>query len=179
MRIIKLGIICIVVLFVVSTGLSLLFPSHLRVTRSVNVGMGGRKEPDSVKALLMRTIQDLHTWDKWEAFVQQTPADDRHYGQPAAGPGASFQSGKLKLAVTSVGVDSVHCHWELSSGKQFESGFYLFRMTSDSVTVQEWMDFHFRWYPWERLGILLYDKRLGPVLAESLGNLKGYVENSP
>lgn len=178
MRIVKLGIICIVVLLVVSSGLSLLFPSHLRVTRSVNIGVLGKSE-DSVRAAVMGVVTDLRTWEHWETFVKGGAANDRHYSEPSQGAGAWFKSGSLSIAETAVGIDSVHYHWELSTGKRFESGFYLFRMQRDSLTVQEWMDFRFRWYPWERLGILLYDKRLGPVLEESLAGLTDYVNKTP
>ena len=84
------------------------------------------------------------------------------------------------MSITGMSDDSVHCHWTLSGGKQFEAGYYLFVLNNtDSVTVQSWMDFHFRWYPWEKLGILVYDKQFGPLMEESLTDLKRFMEKSP
>ena len=46
----------------------------------------------------------------------------------------------------------------------------------NSVTVQWYMDFHLRWYPWEKFSSLLLEKRYGPMMEKGLGNLKALVE---
>ena len=48
--------------------------------------------------------------------------------------------------------------------------------SDESVTLQWYFDFHFHWYPWEKLGALFYDKRFGFVMEKSLVELKTYVE---
>jgi hypothetical protein len=41
-----------------------------------------------------------------------------------------------------------------------------------TVTVQWYMDFRLRWYPWEKFSGLLFEKRYGPVMEKGLENLK-------
>jgi len=52
------------------------------------------------------------------------------------------------------------------------------QVNPDSLTVQWWFELNLRWYPWEKLGVFVYDRKLGPVMEESLDSLKRYVENS-
>lgn len=44
-------------------------------------------------------------------------------------------------------------------------------------TVQLYYDFHLKWYPWQKLGSIIYDKQLGPVMEKWLVELKKEVEN--
>jgi hypothetical protein len=46
----------------------------------------------------------------------------------------------------------------------------------NTVTVQWYMDFHLRWYPWEKFSSLLLEKRYGPVMEKGLGNLRALLE---
>ncbi|MEI9910747.1 MAG: hypothetical protein WDO71_14365 [Bacteroidota bacterium] len=43
---------------------------------------------------------------------------------------------------------------------------------NDSVTVQWYMDFHLRWYPWEKFGSLVLEKSHGARMEQGLTNLK-------
>lgn len=45
-----------------------------------------------------------------------------------------------------------------------------------TTTVQWYMDFHLRWYPWEKFSSLLLEKRYGPVMEKGLDNLKKLLE---
>ena len=170
MRYLKLLLISALVFIVALTALSLLFPSHLRVTRSINVAAPREK--------IYAALSDLRAWEEWNEFIRSASLTGKTWSSPSAGKGAFMRSDQLLLTVTGTGPDSVHCYWRQQKGRNFDGGFYIFRMQPDSLTVQGFMDFHFRWYPWEKLGILLYDKRLGPVLEESLAGLKHYLENS-
>jgi hypothetical protein len=83
------------------------------------------------------------------------------------------------MAISILAVDSngVQLNWALTGGKQFRGGMqFLPSFNADSLTVQWWFDVHFRWYPWEKLSILVYDRKLGPVMEESLKGLKRFVE---
>lgn len=44
-------------------------------------------------------------------------------------------------------------------------------------TVQLYYDFHLKWYPWQKLGSIIYDKQLGPVMEKYLADLKKKLEN--
>lgn len=44
--------------------------------------------------------------------------------------------------------------------------------STDSLTLQWYMDFYPKWYPWEKFGSLFYEKNYGTVMEQGLSNLK-------
>lgn len=43
----------------------------------------------------------------------------------------------------------------------------------DTITaVQLYYDFHLKWYPWQKLGSIVYDKQLGPDMEKKLARIK-------
>jgi hypothetical protein len=171
MRVIKPLLLGIFLLFIVLTGLSLLFPSHIRIARAINVSA----PRDKAQAVL----SDLHTWDRWNGFIKGTPLTGRSLSAPSSGKGAVLRSDQLIITELSSTPEMVDFDWDQVGGRRFESGFNLLQVSPDSLAIQYWMDFHFRWYPWDKLGIFVYDRQWGPLLAESLDSLNRYLENSP
>ena len=47
---------------------------------------------------------------------------------------------------------------------------------SSSVTVQWYMDFHLRWYPWEKFTSFVFERIYNPQLQKGLDNLKTFLE---
>lgn len=168
MRIIKFLFISVLVLFGVLTALSLLFPSRLHMSRAINVA-ASREKIDAA-------IYDLRQWENWNKFIVATPLTNKAFSTPSSGAGAFLHSDQLTLTVTNAARDSIALNWRLSNGKHFEGGYNVVQNGGDSITIQSWFDFHFRWYPWEKLGILVYDRNFGPVMEESLASLKQYLE---
>lgn len=171
MRYIKLLLISVFALFLVLLGFSLLFPSHIRISRAINVAASQEK--------VLAVLSDLHSWDQWNSFIRTTPLTGRSLSDPSSGKGAYLHSDQLSVREEAYSPDSMRFQWQQAKGRTFYGGFNLLQLRSDSLTVQWWFDFHFRWYPWEKLGSLVYDPQLGPVMEESLASLKRYVENSP
>jgi len=171
MRFVKLFLLGAVALLVVMTAFSFLFPSHLRIGRTINIAASREK--------VYAAVGDLQSWQQWNEFVRSTPLTGKFVSTPSSGVGAVLRSDQLLITVTASGPDSVRLDWKQPKGKNFTEAYNLVRIHPDSLTVQWWFDFHFRWYPWEKLGILVYDKKLGPVMEESLDELKRYVEKSP
>jgi thiamine kinase-like enzyme len=47
------------------------------------------------------------------------------------------------------------------------------------VTVVQWQfQQRLSWYPWEKLGSIMNDKIIGPMMEKNLGNLKKIVEKT-
>jgi len=170
MRLIKFAFLGLVVLFVVSTALSLLLPSDIRISRNVNVPVSRSQE-------VYAAVGDLGAWKKWNDFVFQSSLTNVRYSSPSSGVGAFLQSDQLRVVEKQVDTAGVLLNWDMINGKQFAGGFQFLSLNPDSLTVQWWFEFHFRWYPWEKLGIFVYDRKLGPVMEESLGALQRFVEN--
>jgi hypothetical protein len=171
MRLIKFAFLGLVVLFLVLTALSLLFPSTIRIGRSVNVAVSRRQE-------VYAAVSDFGTWKKWNDFVYQSSMTNIRLSFPSGGAGAYLRSDQLRIEETQADTAGVLMNWDMVNGKQFAGGFQFLSENPDSVTVRWWFEFHFRWYPWEKLGIFVYDRKLGPVMEESLGALQRFVENS-
>jgi hypothetical protein len=170
MRLIKFAILGLLVLFLVLTALSLLLPSNIRVSRVVNVVASRRQE-------VYAAVSDLKAWKKWNDFVYQSSLTNIRYSSPSSGVGAFLQSDQLRIEEKKLDTAGVLLSWDMVNGKQFAGGFQFLSLNPDSLTVQWWFEFHFRWYPWEKLGIFVYDRKLGPVMEESLGALQRFVEN--
>lgn len=170
MRVIKFGLLSIVVLFLVSTGLSFLFPSHLRVSRVVNVA--------APKEKVLGIVGDFRSWKEWNGFLRGNTLTNVHYSSPSGGQGAVLTADELTIRETAADSDGVLLHWNLKGGKEVDGGFQVGGLNKDSLTVIWYFDLHFRWYPWEKLGVFVYDRKLGPVMEESLTGLKQFVENS-
>jgi hypothetical protein len=171
MRVIRFLIPAVICLFLVMTGLSLLFPSHLRVARVVNVAASREK--------VLAAIGDLRAWTQWNEFVRSTPLTNKTWSAPSDGKGAWMRSDELTVNETAADSDGIQLDWALKGGKRYPGGMAVVpSLYPDSLTVQWWFDLSFRWYPWEKLGVFVYDRKLGPAMEESLTGLKRYVENS-
>jgi len=166
MRIIKFGLISAVTLFLVWTALSLIFPADVRIGRTINVAAS--------KQRVAAAVSDFHTWGEWNEFLRP-PLTNVKYS-PSGGTGAWLRADQMAIAVLSADSNSVELNWDLTGGKKFSGGMRFQPLSADSLTIQWWFDFHFHWYPWERMGSFVYDRKLGPIMEESLKGLKQFVE---
>ena len=160
MRIIKLGLISAVVFFVMITGFSLFIPSHIRLSKAVDINAPN----DSI----LRELSNPENWKRW---------------YPGADSGQLYIiDGKIKgvttgadqaLIITSVTDSGVTTENVGKAAKRGTSGWNLYKAaTPNTITVQWYMDFHLRWYPWEKFSSLLLEKRYGPVMEKGLERLK-------
>lgn len=63
------------------------------------------------------------------------------------------------------------------NSKRGESGWNIIPGSiPNSFTVQWYMDFHLRWYPWEKFSSLLLEKRYGTMMEQGLTKLKALLE---
>ena len=170
MRYIKLFFLSVIVLFLVLAGIAALFPRHLRMSRAINMGVSREQA--------FRQISDLGTWDSWNLFITNAPLTHRRVSVVSQGKGPVLSSDQLTIAVENANPDSVTTIWKQANAKEFSGGFNLLQLQPDSITLQWYFDFNFRWYPWEKLSSLLYERNLGPVMEESLARLKEKLENS-
>lgn len=72
----------------------------------------------------------------------------------------------------------IRAEWT-AGNKTFNSSYALYEVKEGTVTVQWYFDMKLSWYPWDKLGSIVYDKQMGPVMEESLGKLKQLVESNP
>jgi polyketide cyclase/dehydrase/lipid transport protein len=169
MRFIKLFFISVIVLSLLLTTLSLLFPPHLHIARDITISSSNEK--------IFSVIDDLHTWNKWNKIVSDSALTNLKI-YPS---GYTATSDQIDVLIKKDSIGGILVFWKQHNGKQFNGGFKLMQLTADStkITVQWYFDFTFKWYPWEKFSSLVYDKQFQPVMEESLNNLKQLIENNP
>lgn len=164
MRVIKLGIISLVFFAVFLTLLSLFFPSHIRISKAIDI----KSEKDSV----LRLLEDATNWKKWY------PGADTASYVFIEGKIMGIETGKMQgLMITSITDSSVNAGNIGPGSKKGETGWNIYPGSlPNSVTVQWYRDFYLRWYPWEKFSGLLLENRYGPLMEQGLDNLKKLLE---
>lgn len=148
MQYLKLAIISVVMIFLVFTGISLFIPSNVNISRAVN--LAGRSEN------ILMYIKDTSKWQQWYPGYDTLKSNGTLVLVTASTGStvtAEFSNDKAKKTITSV--------WQT-----------LDYSGSDSITLQWTMHFKLRWYPWEKLGSLLYEKSYGRNMETALNNLR-------
>jgi hypothetical protein len=164
MKLLKLGLISLVIMFLLVLGISFLFPSHIRISRAVNINI----PKDS--ALIL--VANMRTWENWNEFTINPSVTSKKYTDN------SFTSDQLQVMRQEVRGDTVTISWKQHTGRTTEGGFTFY--STGSVTVVQWyFDFHLHWYPWEKFSSLLFESQLGVPMEKSLNKLKDYLEPKP
>ena len=160
MRVIKLLIISVIVLFLLLTTIAALLPSEVRISRAIDIN----RPPGEVYP----SIAEIKQWQDWNLFVQKL--EDKQWA-------VGKVSGKtMSIAIKQSNPETVITQWKQPDGKLFTGGFNL--IANDSLTTVQWyFDFSFKWYPWEKFSSIVYDAQVGPAMQESLMNLKSQVEH--
>jgi len=162
MRIVKLVMISAVVLFLLITALSLLLPSHVRISRAIDI--------NAQKENILPLVSNLEQWKKWNRFVQI--ADSMHELKQITS--SSIQTADLQIKTGQQQVNSVETIWIQNKNESHANIVCL--PGTGYTTVQWYFDFNLDWYPWQKFQSIIYDKQLGPQMETSLENLKRLAE---
>ncbi|HMF70408.1 MAG TPA: hypothetical protein VK616_02980 [Flavitalea sp.] len=165
MRLIKLGIISLIVFSIIIFVFSLFIPSHVRISRAINIAVP--------KSTLSVYIADIRNWRDWNAIVNEQDSSTGKFEK------ISYTGNKLSIKLLSSTVDSVRTIWKQGDSDPVISGFNLVQSLSDTTVAQWYFDFRLNWYPWEKFGSIIFDQQLGPSMEKSLNNLKSTLENQP
>ena len=157
MRIIKLALISFAFFFFLLTAISLLVPSHVRISKAINIGTN--------KATIFSQIKDTAQWKVWHPGFQQN-----NQQATAQRPVVTTTEQNDSLIIMNLNSDN---------RKTMVNGFQLYNYAStDSLTLQWYMDFHLKWYPWQKFGSLFYEDTYGKMMEQGLSNLKQLSEGS-
>ena len=161
MRIIKLIIISFIGLFGILMMISIFIPSHVRISRAINIVA----PVENIKT----QVTDLRQWKKWNEMISEGGS----YQQ------TSINAGGVDITMLKNSPESIETLWKYKNRKPVKGSIQLIS-SRDGITIVQWyFDFHQKWYPWEKFGSILFDKQMGPPMERSLENLKKLVENSP
>lgn len=148
MRIIKLGLISFVFLFLVVFLISLLIPSHIRISRATN--LPARRER------IFALVRNEESW---------------HPAYFDSAVSAGLKTAEKKIIEQS---DSTFVYRLRQNGrKPVVNGWQVYGSpSSDSVTLQWRMDFTLGLWPWQKFSSLFYEHTYGAMMEQGLANLK-------
>ncbi|MEO6613003.1 MAG: SRPBCC family protein [Chitinophagaceae bacterium] len=165
MRVIKLGIISLIFFSLVLTGISLFFPSHVRISKAIDI--------NSSKDTVLLQLKDPANWKKWYPGADTMEL----YMEEGKVRGLRPDSLQGVMSITGSSDSSVTAITSGPGVRETVTGWNLYPSPSPhTVTIQWYMDFHLRWYPWEKFSSLLLEKRYGPLMEKGLSNLKALLE---
>jgi hypothetical protein len=163
MRVIKLGILSLIFLFILITIISLFFPSHIRISRATDI--------NNTKQAVISFITDPLKWKEW--YPGADSLDILYIGGKPKGI-LLDSSGLTGLCIFNVS-DSLITAGEVGSNanRQMETGWKVLPGSNEnSVTLQWYMDLKLKWYPWEKFKSLFFENIYGPHMEQGLANLK-------
>jgi Polyketide cyclase / dehydrase and lipid transport len=166
-RFIKLAFISFIILFIIVTAISLMIPSHVRISKAIRI--------NAPKEKVMEQLSDPVKWKNW--YPGTDSLDFLYINGEIKGFIANRQSmqglmitGKNDSAVTAASVGA--------TSKKISMGWNILRENNPgAVTVQWYMDFKLRWYPWEKFASLLFEKQYGIQMEQGLSKLKTMLEH--
>jgi hypothetical protein len=150
-RLIKLALLSIFFLFAVVTAISLLIPSHIRISKAINI----HGEKDSI----FKLINDTTNWKLWHpAFIPNDSAP-------------KFPT--IHIIQKSQSDSEIVMHLQQANKPEVINGWKIYNHPQvDSLTLQWYMDFHLKWYPWKKFGSLFYENTYGVMMEKGLDNIK-------
>ena len=147
LKIIKLGLISIVFFAVMITLISLFFPSRVRISKAIDI--------NTSRENLMKQLGDTASWKNWY-------------------PGAD--SAEILPQIISITDSTVVANSIMQNGRKGVTGWNIYESgIPNTLTLQWYMDFKLRWYPWEKFSGLLFEKRYGPLMEKGLEELKAFL----
>jgi hypothetical protein len=165
-RFIKLAVLSFICLFFIVMTISAFIPSNVRISRAINI----KSSADSV----LSEINDLNKWKKWY------PGFDTLVLEPLTLKDGRMLSAKMKtttISVTQLNPNEVSAKFETIDKNPVVGGWKaISHNQSDSLTVQWYLDFKLKWYPWDKFFSLAYDKMYGAQMEQGLAKLKKNAE---
>jgi hypothetical protein len=169
MKIFRLLFFSALFLFLLVTGISLFIPSEVRISRATNV----LATPQQV----WNEVDDMRTWSEWNPFFSDVAKDSILYTDSANGKATAMVVSGTSVKWKEVKADERIAIMQNGKQKSLINGWRIITHSgSDSTTMQWYMDFHLRWYPWEKFASLMFERSYGTRIEEGLNNLKKSVQ---
>jgi|HubBroStandDraft_6_1064221.scaffolds.fasta_scaffold1033992_1 hypothetical protein len=164
--VLKLIIASLIIFSFVILFLFALFPSDISVSRLIQIRTS--------KVQLYKKIEDLREWNSWNDFFYNSYAGSVSY---AHGRMDSNYIDKIYVQVELLKAtpDTVITRW--SNRNKFFIGEFVLKEEKGQMVLEWTLKFHIKWYPWEKLASMFYDKQLGPQMENSLLRLRNELES--
>ena len=146
MKYIKLALISFIFFALLLTGISLLFPSHVRISKAIDI--------NASKEQVLMQLKDTSNWKNWYPGADSLlPSVD-----------LTFNDSLVKFQQIREGKKAEE-GWNIIQTER-----------PNITTVQWYMDIKLSWYPWEKFSSIMLENRYGPFMEKGLAGLKVYLE---
>lgn len=137
--------------------MSLLIPSHIRISKAINIGSSS----DSIFYLITNQEQ----WHRWHPAFQLQKKD------------SLLKQHKIVIKPVRITDSLVTVNWQQGNKVPVLNSWQVHRFTAaDSVTLQWYMDFNLKWYPWQKFSSLFYETTYGQMMERGLLQLRTIVQ---
>ncbi|MBN8864514.1 MAG: SRPBCC family protein [Sphingobacteriales bacterium] len=168
MHLIRLFVFSLLTLLLLVLGISFFIPSEIRLSKAVNVM--------AADSAIWQPIQDIREWPSWNPFFKDVSPDSLGLSDAAGGPLRTVELKGTTIRLQKNGETEWQASMERPSRKPVVNGWHIVRhASSDSATIQWYMDFKLRWYPWEKFSSLLFERTYGPGMEMGLNNLRAII----
>lgn len=161
MKLLKLAVISFICLFALATGIGALLPSKVLVSRAVNIKAGPEK--------ILAVVKDMYQWKNWVEGMND-PSVHIHSSQEAT-------IGKTRVQLINITDSLVQSNWISAQGTKQVSTIQFIHQPQQQITIVQWQfEQSVGWLPWEKLGTMMNDKILGPMMEKNLEQLRQLIE---
>ena len=165
MRFLRLIIISLLFFSLIITGISLFIPSHVTISRAVHV--------NNSREAAMDELSDPARWKDWYPAAHSA---DLYYENGTVKGLILDDIKKRYIVISDVKQNEVIAAYVLPSRK-VKTGWQIAQSVGNNiVTIQWYMQFHLRWYPWEKFSSFMFERVYGPQLQQGLDSLKALLE---
>ena len=169
MKFIKSFLFGITGLFCFATVLSLLIPSHIKVSRTILINADREK--------IHHSIALLQNWQNWNPLFKNDSIKIV-YTKPDSSA-CEIIKNEQRSELVFLAKDSTSVKFKLQSKgeDEIQNEIILSSIPHQSAIQVEWRsDTKLKWYPWEKFYGIFIDKLTGPGYEMSLQALKNYLE---
>ena len=160
----KLIIGSIIIFSLVILFLFALFPTDISVSRVVQIR--------SSRSQVHKKIADLREWKTWNEILNNS--FESKLETPVITDSLRIRKGYFSIELLKDLPDTVITKWQ-NKENSFTGNFALSEMNGQ-VIVDWTLHFHIKWYPWDKLASMFYEKKIGPLMEQSLINLQKELE---
>ena len=172
MRLVKLAIISFIFLFLLFTCISLFIPSHIRISKAINI-LGPK---DSV----MAHLKDPVKWKNWYPGMDSAKLFYENGVVKGVIVNDKDSSSLMYLHIIKEEPDEITSEFVGGKLKPITNTWRMKQYPGSDSTALQWdMDFHLRWYPWEKFSSLIFEGSYGQGMVRGLLNIKRLVEPAP
>jgi hypothetical protein len=164
MRVIKLALLSFIFLFLLVTLISLFIPGNIRISKAMNTAVSEEQ--------ISKYVSQPAEWITWHPALRDLPKNEL----------IILKDGSVNVKGTTINVverkpGEIISEINHGNSKPVISGMKMIHHPgSDSLTLQWYMDFKLKWYPWEKFKTLFYENIYGVQMEQGLANLKELLE---